>query len=224
MTSEEYNPRPNGRFVTFAAQPGGPPAAPYTWPQDTLRIPHGFGAMPLVNDLNANRSRREFFGMSANWNGPAFDTVNTQVLPVPKDGDFWCSAIAVQTIYPGAASPDQAPLSGVVAYLGIQDANTGYSLTPEFYDDSGQLIQGAPWASFETRQFTLAASLSPFTYPFGGGTRTDILQPYCFLRGGGIRVVLRIPPNGGQFPNFMPNPLNFYLSLVGWKEYAYAAA
>jgi hypothetical protein len=220
MTGEDYVPRPPGRFVTFAQQPGGPPPAPYTWPQDTLRVPSGFGAMPLVNNLNANRSRREFFGVSAQFLNMAPDTLRVQNIPLDKDGDFWLSGIAVQSIDPTAASPAQQIISGVIAFLGLADGVTGFSLTSEYYDSAGVLIQGVPWSAFESPQLiTSAGSLTPFNLPYGGGTRTELIQPYCFLRGGAVRVSLRTPPVPVIYP-----VLNLYLSLVGWKEYAYAAA
>lgn len=229
MSNEQYVARPGGRFVTFADQPGDPPA-PYTWPQDTLTVPNGFGSMPLVNNLNRDLNRREFFGMSARWPAtPAgFTSVQTQNLQVPKDGDFWCSGINVVAIDPAAfALADQSVLAGVIAYLMIEDAVTGYSLTQTPYlDDDGAvgLVRGSPWGAFETRNFVAAGpNANPFTIPFGGGTRTDMIQPYCFLRGGAIRLTLSYPGISGGGGGSTPSPVDFYVSLVGWKEYAYAA-
>ena len=221
MANEEYVPRPGGRFVSFADQPGGPPAAPYTWPQDTLRVPHGFGNMPLVNDLNANRSKREFWGASTQFLGVNPGTQLVQNVQLDKDGDFWCSGIAVQAIWTAAPSVNERVVTGIPGFLGIADLVTGYSLTPEYYDAGGVLIQGAPWSAFEVRpNFVTAGIPVAWIYPFGAGTRTDMIQPYCFLRGGAVRIGLTVPAT----PLVNQRPLNMYVSLVGWKEYAYAAA
>lgn len=232
MSNEQYVPRPNGRFVTFAEQPGDPPA-PYSWPQDTLNVPNGFGAMPLVNDLNRNLSQREYFGVSTSWMAVGFNSVSTTTIALPKDGDFWCSGINGVSIDPAAfATAGQSVLAGYIAYLMIEDMTTGYPLTQTPYLDdqfgggaAGALINGSPWGAFETRNFINAGpNPTPFTFPFGGGTRTDMIQPYCFLRGGAIRLTLSVPPQGGGFPSDPPSPVDFHLSLIGWKEYAYAAA
>lgn len=225
MSRLDYVPRPNGRFVSFAEQPGGPPTAPYTWPQDTLTVPHGFGALPLVDHLNANLARREFFGISAQWLQPAADTRNVINVPLPKDGDFWLDNICTTTILL-VAPGGPAPFSGVVAYLQIEDANNGYPLMSSYLDDNGVSINGAVWSAFNAKNSVALAGGNVVAESFGAGARTRLIQPYCFLRGGAIRVTLTIPPNAFPFPGlpFPTTDFNWYLNLSGWKEYAYAAA
>lgn len=220
MTGEDYQPRPTGRYTSFAAQPGGPPAAPYTWPQDTLTVPTGFGALPLVDHLNANLARREFFGVSAQWNLPALDTRNVINIPLPKDGDFWLDNICTMSILT-VAGQDPKSWNGRTAYLQIEDANNGFPLMSSYLDDNGTLINGAPWGAFNTRGADVNNSAGSAA-PYGAGGRTNLIQPYCFLRAGAIRLTLTIPPASFPFPPII-DLLDWYVSLAGWKEYAYAA-
>lgn len=224
MSRLDYVPRPNGRFVSFKDQPGGPPTAPYTWPQDTLTVPFGFGALPLVDNLNANLARREFFGLSAQWLRPPLDSRNVINVPVPKDGDFWLDNICTISInHQGPAGP--TAFAGVVAYIQVEDANNGYPLMSTYLDDNGVSINGAPWAGFNTNQLAQLAGGFTAANSFGAGSRTRIIQPYCFLRGGAVRLTLTVPPNAPPFPPpFTADPLyDWYINLSGWKEYAYAA-
>jgi hypothetical protein len=226
MTGEDYVPRPNGRFVSFADQPGGPPPAPYTWPQDTLTVPTGFGALPLVDNLNANLARREFYGISAQWPQAAIGSVNVVNIPLPKDGDFWLDNIGTVTIFPAHGAILPAPQNGVVSYLQIEDANNGYPLMSSFVDDYGAFINGAPWGAFNAKEIVLLSTpaIQSLGIPFGAGTRTNMIQPYCFLRGGAIRITLTVPPQAFPFPTIFPGQLyDWYINLAGWKEYAYAA-
>jgi hypothetical protein len=222
MTGEDYVPRPSGRFVRFADQPGGPPAAPYTWPQDTLRVPNGYGSLPLIDHLNANLAKREFFGVSAQWLQPATDSRNVINIPLPKDGDFWLDNICTISINDqGGSGP--TPQGGLVAYLQIEDGNNGYPLMSHYTDDNGALINGAPWGAFNARDVETFPTTSA-GQAFGAGTRTNMIQPYCFLRGGAIRITLTVPPLAFPFPPFFVGQLyDWYVSLAGWKEYAYAA-
>lgn len=226
MSGQDYVPRPNGRFVSFKQQPGGPPAAPYTWPQDTLTVPTGYGALPLIDNLNANLARREFFGVSAAWPQAAHGSINVVNLPIPKDGDFWCDNICTMAIANTGAG--LIPFAGLTAYLQIEDANNGYPLMAAYVDDNGVLINGAPWGAFNTKDIQLDAVGHALgsSFPFGAGTRTALVQPYCFLRGGAVRVTLTIPPLAFPFPNdnISTSTYDWYVSLAGWKEYAYAAA
>lgn len=228
MSGEDYVARPTGRYVSFKAQPGGPPAAPYTWPQDTLTVPTGYESLPLVDHLNANLSRREFFGINAAWPQAAINSKNVINVPIPKDGDFWLDNICTITIN-NQANPVPLPMSGLVAYLQIEDGNNGYPLMSHYTDDNGALINGAPWGAFNAKDLQLFATalgqVTTAAVPFGAGTRTTLLQPYCFLRGGAVRITLTIPPLAFPFPPFFAGQLyDWYISLAGWKEYAYAAS
>lgn len=223
MTGEDYVPRPTGRYVSFAAQPGGPPTAPYTWPQDTLTVPTGFGALPLVDHLNANLSRREFFGISAQWLQPAIGSVNVLNIPIPKDGDFWLDNICTVSIDRTTAAGPQ-PMTGLVAYLQVEDANNGFPLMSAYLDDNGALINGAPWGAFNVPEPVTILGVTSAGNPYGPGTRTNLIQPYCFLRAGAVRLTLTVPPQVFPFPPFFAGHLyDWYVSLAGWKEYAYAA-
>lgn len=225
MSFQDWVPRPNGRFVSFKDQPGGPPTAPYTWPQDTLTVPHGFGALPLVDHLNANLAKREFFGINAVWTQAPIGSVSTFNIPIPKDGDFWLDNICGMVVnFTGGGPPGANIVSGASGYLQIEDGNNGYPLMSNYTDDNGVLINGAPFGAFDARPILLSAPGLITWPPAGAGTRTPLLQPYCFLRGGAVRLTLTVPPRVFPFPANNPaGPFDWHLSLSGWKEYAYAA-
>lgn len=215
----DYSNRFAKRYVSFADQPGGPPAAPYSWPQDVLKVPDGFGGVPIINDLNANLAQREPFGLSAqflmpNGNGqiqPGADILVT--LNVPADGDFWLDSIAA--MFPKATNAQSTTNDISSCLLQITDVGTGYKLFP-----SGPTWDGCCISAFSCFQ---RGAFDPIPgQPIGAGQRTSMIQPYCFLRRTSIEIRLTNPAQGFPSP-ISAQALGTFVNLMGWKEYAYAA-
>lgn len=171
------------------------PISPYTWPQDTLRIPNGQGLMPRIDFENGYNVRAE----GAVYTTPvpftfAPGTVSLQqILPIEADADFWVSEIAVFSVGAGVAN--------LGPRLRIIDIRTGYNICNPYVRLG--LFNYNALAGAET-----GVSGAPF--------RSTLIQPYSFTRNGGIRMLMDV-----DFT--ITAPQDFYLSFIGWKEYTYAS-
>lgn len=205
-TPMDYEPRPGGRFRSFV---GSQDQAPYKWPQDTLKVPNGFGSLPEVSHLNTVLSGAEFFGVNAVFTNTTVSAVETQSVTLPDDADFWCDNIQVK----GISSTDGSGYTPFL-YLQITDANTGY----DFFSSS-ILRPGIPLVLLSNCDNFSFTATPGSGIPSGAGTRVDWMQPYCFTRGGSIRMTISDPHN------FSADGISqdIYISLVGWKEYSNAA-
>jgi hypothetical protein len=143
----------------------GVPLTPVQWPQDTLAVPQGYGAMPAVDILNAKQVRREYFTYPCAFLPFNANVQQSQIIRLDKDGDFWCNSVIAFAAFAGVG---QYPNAWQVQ---IKDITTGY----RFFEPSipfGQL----------TRDNGLVGS---------GFTLLNTWdEPYCFLRSGGIEVTI----------------------------------
>lgn len=172
------------------------PLKPYQWPQDTLRIPNGQGLMPRIDFENGYNVRAE----GAVYTTPAPITIgpgfshNETIIPIEADADFWVSEIAgFTTGNLGAANP--------ALKLRLSDLRTGYSFMN-------------PHVRLSMFNFNNMAALE--TGVSGAVTHSTLIQPICFTRNGGIRILL-----DADFTTAVTR--NLYLSFIGWKEYTYAS-
>lgn len=203
---EQYLPRPDGRYRSFV---GSPDHAPYTWPQDTLRVPNGFGSLPIVDNLNKNLSKRLFFGMNGMFPTVTQGSSQIVVLPTQDDGDFWCENLQI-AIIDTSGDTEVTPYG----YIQIEDISNNYALFPKT-----NTINGAPLSLFQNLSIGALQVTQTQGAPAGAGARSPWIQPYCFLRSCGIRVTVTLTPST---PPLSPS-FNIYVNLSGWKEYAYAA-
>jgi hypothetical protein len=194
------------RYVSFADQPGGPPPAPYNWPQEVLKVPDGFGGVPIINDLNANLALREPFGMVAHF--PRTNAYELVTLQVPADGDFWLDSLSWILPQGFTDNPEANPHDITPSLFQVTDVGTGYKFFP-----SGPTWSGANIGAFNCYQ--LGAFRPVPGQPNGAGQRTSMIQPYCFLRSTSIEIEVTGVASGGQ--------LGYYFHMAGWKEYSYAA-
>lgn len=199
-----YEARPDGRFK---------PLTPYDWPQDTLREPNGYGQMPRVSILNQKLTEREFFSYNTTFtavpNTTKYQAVN--IIPTDDDGDFWFDNVICVNTGP-TAGVGYAPLWG---RLQIEDVTNNYKLFP---NNGSQL--GIPLSAIEPN-YDVTGFTPPGYTPTLAGQRASFIQPYCFLRGCGIKITLSL--TGVINPAPLPASVTYYVNLVGWKEYANAA-
>lgn len=170
------------------------PLTPQKLPQDTLRIPGGFGAMGAIDLQNAVQVKREFFVYSTTFANIGYGETQTNIIPTDQDGDFWMTNI-VNDPFIGA----QAVGVDLWANMNVQDLKNNY----ELFTPSVQLEQ--------FNKFGVSSNVP------GNGTTasvTNILQPYCFTRDGGIKVTMSLLPKSVARVGF-----TIYLSFLGWKEY-----
>lgn len=208
----QYQPLGPGRFVSFAQKPGGPPAAPYDWPQKTLYTPPPLGGVPAVNQQNVTQIGRDFYALAMPpVTNLAAGAEVTQIIKVPQDGDFWCENIAAGIIF-GANNY----LSYIPVLLQVTDVASGYKFMP-----SGPTWDGANISFFNTLQgYSLSAFASFTAVQFGAGQRTSWMEPYCFLRSSAIEIKLSYPPGTSA----LHIPGTIHVNLSGWREYENAAA
>ena len=208
--------QPN-KYVSFADDPGGPPAAPYNWPQETLKVPNGFGGVPVVNDLNANMVNREPFGLSTMFTlitlPPGLDYLST--IQVPADGDFWLDSIAATLVTEQAGVVHTLDVTYLL--LQLTDVGTGYKFFP-----SGNAWDGTNLGFFAVNQnFAPSGGFASIPgQPIGAGARTSLIQPYCFLRNTSIEAKVSNP---GPSTALSGLAVTLHVNLMGWKEYSYAA-
>lgn len=185
---------------------------PYTWPQDTLRIPNANGRfMPPVELGNIDLARQESFTMVGTFTYPsaAAGSQLRLVLPTDQDGDFWCDQIYLV----GWGSPVYQSQEPEPATLSIRDLRTGQAITYPtdsvpikffatlilFSDDVGFDVGGSP-------------------LPDGFRSTCTLPQPHCFTRQGGIEIVMTflyaVPANAIR---------TLDIAFSGWKEYTYAS-
>lgn len=173
------------------------PLKPYTdWPQDNLRIPNGQGLMPRVDFENGYNTRRE----GAVYTDPlpysfpiGTGTKFDRILPIEADADFWMTEIVIYS--------NQASLNPPGFKLNISDIRTGYSLMRPHV---------------RTNIFDFRDLLAVNTGVGSAVAHSSIIQPYCFTRNGGIRIVIENDLN-------LAGAVDMYISFIGWKEYVYAA-
>lgn len=175
---------------------------PYEWPQDKVKIPNGQGLMPRIETMNGNVTKKEGAWYTGEFTVPAFTNFRTDfVIPIEPDGDFWCNNIlSFSMVDDGIVQP--------AFKINIIDIRTGFDLT-------------YPWArlAFFKTQPNVMGAAGEAPYPVGGGafrSTSSMLQPYCFTRNGGIRVVI---DSDGQVPEEIYNQISF----IGWKEYQFAS-
>lgn len=171
------------------------PLPPTKWPQDTLKVPHGYGKMPAVDIVNSKIVKREYFTYVLNFMGVTWNNFQTQILEFTKDGDFWLSSVNCLTL-------NAATNAVVIDYFGlctITDQVTGYNL----------FNGGVP---IPTMQIDPNPALSPYRLVVA-----NIIEPYCFLRGNSAAVTVSGPGSAAVAE------YNIYMVFHGWKEYANAA-
>jgi hypothetical protein len=188
---------------------GGPkygPLKPYEWPQDKVKIPNGQGLMPRVDERNAFVTKREaaFFTAEDTYAG-ATAIKREYILETPPDGDFWCNGIRSISINTVTGVYTNVPAWKV----NIFDIRTGDDLTFPF----------VRFGFFKTVNLAgIADANKPL--PQGSGplkSTSTLIQPYCFTRNGGIRVV--VDTTDAQ----LAQQQNWQLCFIGWKEYQYAS-
>jgi hypothetical protein len=176
------------------------PLTPYEWPQDKVRIPNGQGLMPRVDVQNGNVVKKEGAWYTAQWNFAAGSDQRTeQVVPIEPDGDFWCTHIVGSSYV--AAGPIFTPYK-----VSIIDIRTGHNLTYPF----------ARMGMFKNQSYAGLAGVVPFPVNSRFRPTASLIQPFCFTRNGGIRVIVETDGS--------PAEATFnQLSFIGWKEYQYAS-
>lgn len=175
------------------------PFRPITWPQDTLAIPNGQGRMPEVDVLNAQKIRREYFTYSGSMGNFTDGVTQTLNINTQKDGDFWISSITAIGVEVQAGINTFVELNADVR---VVDTLTQYSIYTPFIPFSF-IDRGIPQNT--------GGGLMPSYFI------TNIIEPYCILRGGNISI--SITPHG-----FGGAPYTAYFAFNGWKEYANAAS
>lgn len=194
MDQFTFAPLPEGRFRRLK---------PLEWPQDSLTVPEGYGRMPKVDALNRSMIRREFFCYNVKLAAISPGGATTEIIATDADGDFWLDSVCVRALDDSDQTADMPP-----GHFQIEDVNQGYNLMP-----SSGLRTGAPLWCFQW----LPPANVVGTGAAGAGLRTSIIQPYCFLRAGAIRVSASIEA-------FAPaGAYSLYFSFSGWKEYGHAA-
>lgn len=209
------------------------PLNPWTWPQDTLRVPDGQGGMPPINVVNANQVRSEYFCLSAEFTlTPALAAHTTQstILDTPQDGDFWVDQIAVVSWLsdPGGEGVTKDIQSFLASMITIRDNRTNRSLiyNPPFntFNNQGQLFPADAVPINLFRKLPQSGAENSVAYdgstpaPSGFRATQDLIQPYCFTRQGGISVSLTTlfaVPAGFTY--------DISIGFSGWKEYANAS-
>lgn len=181
------------------------PIKPLIWPQDQLDSPDGYGTVPSVNAINLQTVKREFFAYNKQIPGLAVGASSQITFTIDPDGDFWLDSIAIRATGGGQATGDEAGI--VPGWFQIEDLSQNYNL----------MVPAAPGAAlwpfmpFTADQTGLARGVL-------AGVRTSIIEPYCFLRNGGVKITASIAayaPAGTDYA--------LYFSLSGWKEYQNAA-
>ncbi len=131
----------------------GPLKLPRTkWPQDTLRVPEGYGRMPLIGARNDLLVGQEYFCNSGTVQIPAFNQAQIILnMPVGNDGDFWLTNICVVTVTGNVI--DQ----GNDIVVSLTDSLTGYNVFSPYIHVN-----------------TLFTPLQ--------GSRINWNEPYCFPR------------------------------------------
>lgn len=206
---------------------------PYSWPQDQLQIPNGFGGMPPLDFGNENVVAAEWFSLTAAFDyapaTPAF-TQQTVILPTPQDGDFWVDSIGAVSWLNDTAVPDgdlQRFLAGVVQII---DSRTGRNLiygqnpVPLSHPAGSVFPPNSIPINFFRKLPQSGAESQAGQYtgdtPLPNGFRTTqtLIQPFVVTRQGGLQVTFTSLEAPGATQTF-----NIYLGFNGWKEYAHAS-
>lgn len=209
------------------------------WPQDNLTVPRGLGSMPPIEYGNRAVVGAEFFALSADFSMPhtlAALTTQTQILPTPQDGDFWCDQISVVSWLTSFAGQARNLVQYPDAMVTIKDVRTAKPLifSPLFNTPSNQgfLIPKNSLPITFFRKFPPSGIDGDLTYsgsqPVPNGFRDvgTMIQPFLFTRQGGIEVTMtnnNVPPGGGAGPP--PTLFDYTVTICfgGWKEYANAS-
>ena len=173
------------------------PLKPSKWPQDTLKTPAGGGMMPAVDYINSTVVKREYFTYITNFVDFTGAVQHLQnIIATDKDGDFWISSICASGVTTGGGV---SFVSALNAHVRITDQRTQYTIyNPLVHFNSLNRVERGVFAQGE-------AYLS------------NLIEPYCILRGTGIIVEL-------DTTLFSPFIHSAYFALSGWKEYQNAAS
>lgn len=161
------------------------------YPQDILIPPKGNGALPPITRYNAQNVRREYFTYVTSFDALARGDTASNIIALRPDGDFWLTSINAQMCRT-TGEPVNADL-----LCQITDIRTGYN----FY-----------------RPHVSVRAIGTPTNQLIAARAQDIIEPYCFLRGGSIRVTVWAP---NRFAAFTIG--STYFVLNGWLEYQNAA-
>lgn len=197
MDQFTYRPPPTNRYRTVK---------PATWPQDNLIVPEGFGLMPRVERLNADAVKREWFTYNARLGPFAAGATLSTIVATDQDGDFWLDNIVVNSL--SSVFAEETIVDGKFQ---VRDINQGYNLFP-----ASNLTDGAPLALFQVTAPSVTLAAGPRTV--GAGLRTSLIQPYCFMRAGGIEITVSLESWA------VAGNHTVFFNLSGWKEYDNAAA
>lgn len=208
---------------------------PYSWPQDQLQIPNGFGGMPPLDYGNENVVAAEWFTLTAEFdyapNTAAFTQKNV-ILETPQDGDFWVDSIGavswLNDTSGGAITKDlQRFLAGVVS---ITDTRTGRNLiygqnpVPLSHPAGSVFPPNSIPINFFRKLPQSGAESQAGQYtgdtPLPNGFRVTqtLIQPFVVTRQGGLQVTFTSLEAPGNTQTY-----NIYVSFNGWKEYAHAS-
>lgn len=178
------------------------PIPQFTWPQDNLSVPHGFGDMPRVDPGNRHISKNEPFVYGNNAPFLVANGSQSMFIKIEPDADFWCDQIIMDIGTPvGASTPIQT--SPVSQPLQIEDTRSGYKFV--FGD-------GATDAFFNSNNInTLGGGGAPLAVTIVRMNAT-LMQPYCFTRNNAIKITTT--PLMDQ---------TLFMAFIGWKEYEYAS-
>ncbi len=125
------------------------------WPQDTLRVPDGYGRMSLIGKQNDVSIGREYFTNSGSLTGfPVGNGVSRIInIPVGNDGDFWLTNVVIAVVNTdGVTVVDTQDVT-----VQLTDSVTGYNVYTPFIHIN-----------------TLFTPLE--------GTRVNWNEPMCFFR------------------------------------------
>lgn len=197
MDQFTYAPLPPNRYRSLK---------PQAWSQDNLIVPEGYGLMPRVERLNQDTVKREFFCYNTVIGPMAAGATLSQVIIGDADGDFWLDNIVVN-----ALSDVPADVTSLEGRFQVLDINQSYNLMP-----ASSITDGAPLSLFQVFPPSLSLAAGPRTV--GAGQRASLIQPYCFMRSGGIQITATIETweRAGDF--------SLFFNLSGWKEYDNAAS